>query len=59
MPSTSGSFMMSTMTRFLEMGSRMMSHISCLYLQYGSTIQEGLIWPGFTCINVARLLCPM
>ena len=32
MPSTSGSFMMSTMTRFLEMGSEMMSAISCLYL---------------------------
>ena len=32
MPRTSGSFMMSTMTRFLLMGSAMMSVISCLYL---------------------------
>ena len=40
MPSTSGSFMMSTMTRFLAMGSRMLSHINILYLQYDSTVQE-------------------
>lgn len=32
MPRTSGSFMMSTMTRFLLMGSAMMSVNSCLYL---------------------------
>ena len=34
MPRTSGSFMMSTMTRFLETGSEMMSAISCLYLHW-------------------------
>ena len=33
MPSTSGSFMMSTMTRFLEMGSEIISVISCWYLR--------------------------
>ena len=32
MPRTSGSFMMSTMTRLLLMGSAMMSVNSCLYL---------------------------